>query len=839
MGKSASLPPGWTTEPARILGERQEVGDGRFRHGKRPLIRSVVLPESGRHAVLIANELGDLRMYEGFGTDSPRPVPFYVVGDAGPDDIGPLGYSGTGIPDLHRRVAAVPHRGGPTWDLVMCRAGDGTMTRSVWKAEGADVRVDWPRDMPAPDVAGIPEAVDWRRDGWCDLLVGTEDGRLLRLPRRIGVESLEFESAGVPVIGGEVPIGLPGPLCPCVLDWYGEGKSDLLLGAGDGYLWLFRDIGDESEVRYERGRLLCNADGHLRVDGPASPTVVEEEGRRWLLAADGEGAVWRWEITTVDAVVTDDLHAAAGGEANGVRASYVRGTWWMLNDGGATVLCAGPDVVPPKAEHKSVPTIFDPAAPELMVKSPVVGHCEIHLTLHFRGVSERDEYRLSADNRPMLKVRLSDEEVGEYAATGEWVSRPEQEVFLKCADLTGKDIGLSQLVGGLQYEGGFPVCVSKIRLVPVDPVPWRARAEAPVVAGISDTMDWVNHVRMETAEEVDEFVAQHERAGIKRLYMKMGGASWEYPSKYPEARGVAPDLPSYTDADKRYCDKQSEMLERVNRLKLAAEACHRRGMKCIGQMRIQNASEHIHQQTNLDRFFVDHPELMDKDVFGNPTTKLCLAYPEVVDYFTRIGAEVVEFGMDGVMIETLRHLPKVMYGDPVVAEFRERHGLDMRSLPPFDPRVVERQCEIFARFMRAMRDAIKAVNPDAELHIRLCKAHALMAVDPGLLAREGLVDEIIILHRAGAPTEPDVEGLMRVVEGTGVRASACFARTHTWGIEQMPLHPYIIETRTKKYVDLGASSVAFYETVNVLRYPELRRAMSRITDPSDLSSRVF
>ena len=55
----------------------------------------------------------------------------------------------------------------------------------------------------------------------------------------------------------------------------------------------------------------------------------------------------------------------------------------------------------------------------------------------------------------------------------------------------------------------------------------------------------------------------------------------------------------------------------------------------------------------------------------------------------------------------------------------------------------------------------------------------------------------------------------------------------------MPLHPYIVETRSRKFVEAGASGVAFYETMNVLRYPELRRAISRLTDPSDMPSRAF
>ena len=486
--------------------------------------------------------------------------------------------------------------------------------------------------------------------------------------------------------------------------------------------------------------------------------------------------------------------------------------------------------------------VFDPLAPELRVKPPVSGMCEIHVTL-YHPVAMRNQpkenWSLSFCRKPIVRVRLSDDPVREYITTGEFTESPEQEVFFKSADLTGREICFSQMVGDHRYEGGFPAHITSVRLVPVGPTPSALRRKHPVVAGICDTQVWVWQTPLDTVEEVDEFVELHQRAGIEVFYMKLGGASWEYPSKHEDARGVTPDLPGYSEADKRYCEKLIEMLERVNRVKMAAEACHRRGMRCIGQMRIQNASEYIAQQINLDRFFVEHPELLEKNLEGTTIPKLCLAYPEVQDYYNRIAVEVIDFGLDGIMVETLRHLPKVLWGDPVVEEFREHHALDMRALPPFDPRVVELQCDIFKRFVRSMRNAIKEANPDAELHIRLCKSHPLMGVDPEALAREGLVDQIIINHRADAPREPDIEGIVRITRGTECRACAGVARTHSWGTEGMPLHPYVVEQKAKEFAQAGAAAVAFYETLNVLVYPEMRRAIRRISDPSVLPSRMF
>jgi hypothetical protein len=114
-----------------------------------------------------------------------------------------------------------------------------------------------------------------------------------------------------------------------------------------------------------------------------------------------------------------------------------------------------------------------------------------------------------------------------------------------------------------------------------------------------------------------------------------------------------------------------------------------------------------------------------------------------------------------------------------------------------------------------------------------------MGVDPAGLARAGLVDEVIIEDRSDTPRDPDIRGLVAALAGTGCRCGAAFGRMNQWGDESMPLDPWLVERKTREYVEAGATSVTVYESNEVPLYPELRRAFRRLKHPETPLSRVL
>lgn len=135
-----------------------------------------------------------------------------------------------------------------------------------------------------------PVAVDWNKDGFPDLIVGDEDGRVAFL-QNIG-----------PSRGAHVPQFLPplyfqqeadevkfGALAtPCGFDWDGDGDTDLVSGNTAGHLAFIENLSGP------------------RVEAPkwAAPRLLEADGRPLRIMAGPNGSIQgpaeaKWGYTTL------------------------------------------------------------------------------------------------------------------------------------------------------------------------------------------------------------------------------------------------------------------------------------------------------------------------------------------------------------------------------------------------------------------------------------------------------------------------------------------------------------------------------------------------------------
>lgn len=798
----------WIEKTLTILGPGRALGDAYFTLGPRPQIKAATITNLGA-GLLVGNAIKDIRFMSAVFSQRPVLNTAYLRHETSPPKDEPLGYSGSPYVDDYRYVTLLPHEQGLSGGLLVSyplQSRTDLLTQSVDLPE-----LVYDGRTPLLETAGVPEVIRWNRTGRHDLLLSTAEGHIMRHARLPG-DTIGFEPQGQPVLDETGPLQFHGLAHLCVVDWYLRGRSDLLIGTHDGLILLYPDIGDEHQVSFGRAIQLCSSDGGIQLHGGASPAVLATDDTRHLIAADGRGVVHAWQLQKTKSLETRSLPAE-----------------WTR-----------PHQLFTPATSRSQAGQFNPAIPELIIDLPASGWHEVHVT--FTAAQPGQPL-------PMVEARLSGDKdyicLSPEPAPGKQLlaagSDDESRVFFKAADLGNQKLHLRQLVAGFDYQGGWPTWLVSIILIPAEAIchPINERdanpAPAPVpVAAILDTFMWFNHIQCDTSEQMDALMGYHQQAGFNHIYYKLGGGSWEYPSKVPGTQGAIPPMPVYSEEDKHYCAKLNKMLWRVNRVQLAIDACQKRGLPFYAWIRLQNHGEHMHAHARfgLDQFFLDHPQWCELDVHGNVVAgKLCLAWPQVRAYHASIAAEVVAMGARGILIDTLRQLPKVMYGQPVLDKFFDKHGMDMRQLPPFDARVVAMQASVMTDFLLEVRTAIKAVRSDAQLHVRVGSVHALMGCDVGLWAREGLIDTAIIEHRGIAAGAPDVAGLVEVLRGTKCLPMASFART-TWGRERKSMLPQRVAAEVSRWQHEGAQGIAFYETAMAVPNQELCRAIQRINKPA-------
>jgi TolB-like protein len=132
---------------------------------------------------------------------------------------------------------------------------------------------------------------DWNGDGLYDLILGDKDGYVTVYLNQGTNDSPKY-AAGVKLRGGGKEIKVKGPSSPYLVDWNEDGKVDLLVGDGGGTLHLFLNTGSGDLAA---GVKVQAAGKELQVSrGNASPCVVDwnEDGKKDLVMGKGNGTIF-------------------------------------------------------------------------------------------------------------------------------------------------------------------------------------------------------------------------------------------------------------------------------------------------------------------------------------------------------------------------------------------------------------------------------------------------------------------------------------------------------------------------------------------------------------------
>jgi hypothetical protein len=131
-----------------------------------------------------------------------------------------------------------------------------------------------------------------------DFLTGSISGKVYLYRRKpngtFGLpEVLRQEVRGL-LGAGSAPVSLGPSSAVAMADWFGQGKLDLFVGTGDGYVYLLPNEGTRQKPVFRRSERL-RADGKLIVadGGTAGPFVADwdGDGRLDLVVGCGSGRV--------------------------------------------------------------------------------------------------------------------------------------------------------------------------------------------------------------------------------------------------------------------------------------------------------------------------------------------------------------------------------------------------------------------------------------------------------------------------------------------------------------------------------------------------------------------
>jgi hypothetical protein len=98
------------------------------------------------------------------------------------------------------------------------------------------------RPIATTGTASVVRPADWDGDGDLDLIVGDISGNVHLIPNEGTPKSYAF-GKDKPLQAGGRPLRVRSRTGPCVADWDSDGDLDLLVGADDGSVSLYRNTG--------------------------------------------------------------------------------------------------------------------------------------------------------------------------------------------------------------------------------------------------------------------------------------------------------------------------------------------------------------------------------------------------------------------------------------------------------------------------------------------------------------------------------------------------------------------------------------------------------------------
>ena len=331
-----------------------------------------------------------------------------------------------------------------------------------------------------------------------------------------------------------------------------------------------------------------------------------------------------------------------------------------------------------------------------------------------------------------------------------------QELFFKVARLSED----SRLCFGQQSTGDVSACgITHVKLIPLaaaevtrveaDRKDSRKRVMTATFDGFSDL--FYRSPRTEAALLAPVESLRHTDFGTLIL-QSPGADKVNYPSKVGHMKGShATEYPRV--GDRHFCESVAALAEQgINPIRLLTHGAQEMGMRVYVGIRPAGWS-FLEPYTDYweSPFYRDNPQWRCEDRDGTSVARMSWAVPEVRRHCIEVLGELVSFGADGAHLVFNRGYPLVLYEAPARMLFQEEYGVDPRSIPEDDARILEWRAEIVATFMRELRAMLDEEGKRRANGQRLLLSVMVLGtaqddlrygVDLAKLIDDGLVDEV-------------------------------------------------------------------------------------------------
>jgi hypothetical protein len=119
--------------------------------------------------------------------------------------------------------------------------------------------------------ASSVSVADWNGDGTLDLIIGNIEGAVFFVPNTGTATKPSFGKPQAMTANKSEIKAVDGDAGPCVADWDGDGKLDLILGSGNGEVIWYRNVGTRTEPRLGSPVILINERRSSGSGAPKSP----------------------------------------------------------------------------------------------------------------------------------------------------------------------------------------------------------------------------------------------------------------------------------------------------------------------------------------------------------------------------------------------------------------------------------------------------------------------------------------------------------------------------------------------------------------------------------------